>query len=126
MKKELVFLLIVVGILILAVIIFSVSKSTGNTTLTSNANYYGPIDKHKFFYVDCVYLNGSDGWDVLTRGKVKYFNRHDGLTPTEEDSCLSSVSVRELDCSNGYMVERKVICPPSMVCKEGICVTPVI
>jgi len=102
---------------------FTGAQLTGNTTLTSNANY-GPINLHKYFYVNCVYLSDNDGWNVMTNEKVKYFNRLKGLEFTEEDSCVSSVAVRELDCSNGYMVERKVTCPPSMVCKEGICVTP--
>ena len=115
---------VLVGVIALSAILSNVTKSTGNVALTSNANY-GPIDKHKYFYVDCVYLSDNEGWDVLTKGKVQYFNRYNGASPIEEDSCLSSVKVRELDCSkDGYMTERKVTCPPSMVCKEGICITP--
>ncbi|MFA4953041.1 MAG: hypothetical protein WC584_02360 [Candidatus Pacearchaeota archaeon] len=116
-------LLVVLIVVIAAVLFFASSQFTGKATLTSNANY-GPIDKHKYFYVDCVYLSDNDGWNVIEKGKVKYFNRLKGLDFIEDDSCLSSVKVRELDCSSDYMVEREVTCPPSMVCKEGICVTP--
>ena len=123
MKKSVVAMLVFVGVFALAAFFFNVTKFTGNTTLTSNANY-GPINKHNFLYVDCVYLSDNDGWGVITNAKVKYFNRLKGLEIKEGDSCLSSSRVRELDCLDGYMVERKVTCPPSMVCKEGICVTP--
>ena len=123
MKRMWVVTLVFVGIIALSAILFNFAKSTGNVTLTSNANY-GPVNQHKYFYVNCVYLNDNDGWSVITKGEIKYFNRLKGLDFIKEDSCLSSVKVKEFDCSGGYMAEREVICPPSMICKEGICVYP--
>ena len=123
MKRALVIGLVLVGIVVLAVIFFNITNATGNTTLTSNADY-AVIDRNNLRYSNCIYLSDNDGWDVTLSGEVKYFNRLNGMEFTKKDECITRTKVREYNCIDGFMMERAVICPANMVCKEGICVTP--
>ena len=116
---------LVIGIIAIVVVvaIFGISyQLTGKATLTPKANY-GPIDTNSKNYHSCVYLEKDDGWSVTQTKRVKYFDGLTGETKEITDSCATDTKVTEYDCdSMGYMVERPVICPSNMVCKEGSCV----
>ena len=121
MKRGLTVALIFVGVVVLAVILFNITKFTGNAMLTQNANY-GPIDDNGRVYHSCSYLTDNDGWDVTKTRAVKYFDRLDGMNKEAVDYCDTNTKVREYNCQDGYMVYRPVICPPRTICKEGSCV----
>ena len=115
--------LIFVGVVVLAVILFNLTKFTGNATVTPNANY-GPIEDTGKAYHSCSYLTENDGWDVTKTRAVKYFDRLSGASKEAVDYCDTGTKVREYSCLNGYMVYRPVICPSKMVCQGGSCVYP--
>ena len=115
--------LIFIGVVALAVVLFNITKFTGNATVTQDANY-GPIEDTGKAYHSCTYLTENDGWDVTRTRAVTYFDRLSGVTKEAVDYCDTSTKVREYNCLGGYMVYRPVICPSKMVCKDGSCVYP--
>ena len=118
-----VFVIILLIAVVALVFFFTNNQFTGGAILTPRANY-GPIDDHGNLYVNCIYLSDYEGWDVTQKGELKYFHRLKGREFIEEDKCISDLKIEELNCVDNFMMERDVICPSGMVCKDGACAYP--
>ena len=117
-------LIVVAGIVIIAIVAMNGSQSTGQatSTFTSGANY-GAINPGFNVQTQCTYVDENDGWDVLKKTTVRFYDRTSGKYIEYSDACSGQNSVSENHCEDGYRKTRLVNCPSETACIDGACVS---